>query len=156
MLVLEEAMRMAGEEKDFQKEKTEEGSEEEKRDDPEELAEDDAGENLRMNKVTEIIRDYIRENYMYDLSVQDLADKMNYSEPYFCRLFKQSFGQNFTAYLTEYRVSMAKKMLEEPTVNIKDIGKSVGYEDSNYFTKVFRRITGQSPTEYRNSVFREK
>ena len=120
------------------------------------LAEDDAGENLRMNKVTEIIRDYIRENYMYDLSVQDLADKMNYSEPYFCRLFKQSFGQNFTAYLTEYRVSMAKKMLEEPTVNIKDIGKSVGYEDSNYFTKVFRRITGQSPTEYRNSVFREK
>ena len=79
MLVLEEAMRMAGEEKDFQKEKTEEVSEEEKRDDPEELAEDDAGENLRMNKVTEIIRDYIRENYMYDLSVQDLADKMNYS-----------------------------------------------------------------------------
>ena len=156
MLVLEEAMRMAGEEKDFQKEKTEEVSEEEKRDDPEELAEDDAGENLRMNKVTEIIRDYIRENYMYDLSVQDLADKMNYSEPYFCRLFKQSFGQNFTAYLTEYRVSMAKKMLEEPTVNIKDIGKSVGYEDSNYFTKVFRRITGQSPSEYRNTVFREK
>ena len=156
MLVLEEAMRMAGEEKDFQKEKTEEGSEEEKRDDLEELAEDDAGENLRMNKVTEIIRDYIRENYMYDLSVQDLADKMNYSESYFCRLFKQSFRQNFTAYLTEYRVSMAKKMLEEPTVNIKDIGKSVGYEDSNYFTKVFRRITGQSPTEYRNSVFREK
>ena len=138
MLVLEEAMRMAGEEKDFQKEKTEEVSEEEKRDDLEELAEDDAGENLRMNKVTEIIRDYIRENYMYDLSVQDLADKMNYSEPYFCRL------------------SMAKKMLEEPTVNIKDIGKSVGYEDSNYFTKVFRRITGQSPSEYRNTVFREK
>ena len=64
MLVLEEAMRMAGEEKDFQKEKTEEVSEEEKRDDPEELAEDDAGENLRRNKVTEIIRDDIRENYM--------------------------------------------------------------------------------------------
>ena len=46
-----------------------------------------------MNKVTEIIRDYIRENYMYDLSVQDLADKMNYSEPYFCRLFKQSLDR---------------------------------------------------------------
>ena len=143
MLVLEEAMRMAGEEKDFQKEKTEEVSEEEKRDDPEELAEDDAGENLRMNKVTEIIRDYIRENYMYDLSVQDLADKMNYSEPYFCRLFKQSFGQNFTAYLTEYRVSMAKKMLEEPTVNIKDIGKSVGYEDSNYLQKCLEGSQGR-------------
>ena len=93
---------MAGEEKDFQKEKTEEVSEEEKRDDLEELAEDDAGENLRMNKVTEIIRDYIRENYMYDLSVQDLADKMNYSEPYFCRLFKQSFWTEF--YSVSYRI----------------------------------------------------
>ena len=47
-------------------------------------------------------------------------------------------------------------MLEQPTVNVKDVGKNVGYEDSNYFTKVFRRITGQSPTEYRNTVFREK
>ena len=155
MLVLEEAMRLVGE----KEEQTRIGKVAEQAEAGQQIMEEEpdyANENLRISKVTEIIRDYIRENYMYDLSVQDLADKMNYSEPYFCRLFKQSFGQNFTAYLTEYRVSMAKKMLEEPTVNIKDIGKSVGYEDSNYFTKVFRRITGQSPSEYRNTVFREK
>ena len=78
---------------------------------------------------------------------------MNYSEAYFCKLFKQCFNKNFTAYLTEYRVKEAKKMLEQPTINVKDVGKAVGYTDSNYFTRVFKRVTGQTPTEYRLSVF---
>ena len=43
----------------------------------------------------------------------------------------------------------AKKLLEQPTVNVKDIGEAVGYGDSNYFAKVFKRVTGVSPTEYR-------
>ena len=90
---------------------------------------------------------------MYDISMQELARTMNYSEPYFCKLFKQCFNKNFTSYLTEYRVEEAKKMLEQPTVNVKEIGKAVGYGDSNYFAKVFKRITGQSPTEYRLYIF---
>ena len=49
----------------------------------------------------------------------------------------------------------AGKLLEEPTVNVKEIGKAVGYADSNYFAKVFKRITGQSPTEYRLSIFQK-
>ena len=144
MLVLEEAMRMAGEEKDFQKEKTEEVSEEEKRDDPEELAEDDAGENLRMNKVTEIIRDYIRENYgdRVKVGAGNVVDADGFR-------FLAEAGADFV------KVGIGGGAICI-TVNIKDIGKSVGYEDSNYFTKVFRRITGQSPSEYRNTVFREK
>ena len=122
MLVIEEAMRMVPPEDD----------------------------NDHMSRVGAMIRSFIEENYMYDISMQELARRMNYSEPYFCKLFKQCFNQNFTAYLTEYRIAEAKKLLEQPTVNIKDVGKAVGYIDSNYFTKVFRRITGQSPTEYRN------
>ena len=93
---------------------------------------------------------------MFDISMQDAARVMNYSEAYFCKLFKQCFSRNFTSYLTHYRVDQAKKMLEEPTVNIKEIGKAVGYGDSNYFAKVFKRITGQSPTEYRLSIFQKE
>ena len=155
MLVLEEAMRLAGE----KEEQTRIGKVAEQAEAGQQIMEEEpdyANENLRISKVTEMLKDYICENYMKDLSVQQMAEKTNYSEPHFCRLFKQSFGQNFTSYLTEYRINMAKKMLEQPTVNVKDVGKNVGYEDSNYFTKVFRRITGQSPTEYRNTVFREK
>lgn len=108
---------------------------------------------IRLSKVTELIDKYIHENYKYDISMQDLARTMNYSEAYFCKLFKQCFNKNFTSYLTEFRVEEAKKLLKEPTVNVKEIGKAVGYGDSNYFAKVFKRITGQSPTEYRMYIF---
>lgn len=111
--------------------------------------------NVRLSMVTELILQYIHQNYMYDISMQDAAREMNYSEAYFCKLFKQCFQKNFTSYLTEYRVEEAKKLLEQPTVNIKDIGKAVGYGDSNYFAKVFKRITGQSPTEYRLEQFQK-
>lgn len=111
--------------------------------------------NVRLSKVTEMITRYLHENYMYDLSMQDVARMMNYSEAYFCKLFKQCFNRNFTSYLTEYRVEEAKKMLAEPTVNVKEIGRAVGYADSNYFAKVFKRITGLSPTEYRLTIFQK-
>lgn len=113
-------------------------------------------DDIRMTRVMELITEYIQENYMYELSMQDVAKTMNYSEAYFCKLFKQCFNQNFTSYLTEYRVNEAKKQLAEPTVNVKEIGKAVGYGDANYFAKVFKRITGQSPTEYRTEIFQKE
>lgn len=148
LLVMEEAMRLAKE-----REKGDPIREEE----PYTVQEDmeDAG-NMRLSRVMEIIIQYIDEHYMYDISMQDLARYMNYSEAYFCKLFKQCFNKNFTSYLAEHRVDEAKKLLEEPTVNVKEIGKAVGYTDSNYFAKVFKRITGQSPTEYRLYIFRKK
>lgn len=115
---------------------------------------EDEYENFRLSGVKEIIERHIFENYQKDISMQELAHAMNYSEAYFCKLFKQCFGKNFTSYLTEYRVGAAKKLLEDPMVNIKEIGRAVGYGDSNYFTKVFRRVTGISPTEYRSQIFR--
>lgn len=98
-----------------------------------------------------LMEDYVRENYMQEISMQDAAHALNYSEPYFCKIFKQHFGQSFTSYLTEYRIRQAKKLLQTPTVNIKDVGASVGYPDPNYFAKVFRRITSMSPSEYQFS-----
>ena len=68
-----------------------------------------------------------------------------------CRLFEAENGRQVLELVEE-----AKKQLQQPTVNVKDVGKAVGYGDSNYFTKVFRRITGMSPTEYRTSIFREE
>lgn len=92
---------------------------------------------------------FIKDNYTRDTSMQEAARYMNYSEAYFSKLFKQLFHKNFTAYLSEYRIEAAKKMLESPEINISTIGKNVGYTDSNYFAKVFKRMTGLSPSEYR-------
>ena len=98
------------------------------------------------------IMDYIHTHYQQEISMQDAARALNYSDPYFCRIFKQLFGRSFTAYLSAYRIDRAKELLAQPTVSIKDAGRRVGYPDANYFTKVFRRVTGQSPSEYRASL----
>lgn len=152
MLVVEEAMHIAWE-------RQKDGAGEERAEDeaavPLVQEEAEEGGHIRLSKVASLISDYIHANYMYDISMQDAARAMNYSEAYFCKLFKQSFDQNFTSYLTQFRVEEAKKMLEQPTVNVKEIGKAVGYGDSNYFAKVFKRITGQSPTEYRLDIFQK-
>lgn len=132
----------------------EEGSLEEEEDPLEETALEPET-NVRLSMVAEAIEAYMQQNYRQDISMQDAARAMNYSEAYFCKLFKQCFGKNFTARLSEYRVEAAKELLAGPMVNIREIGRSVGYEDSNYFAKVFKRITGQSPTEYRRSVYKE-
>lgn len=100
----------------------------------------------------EAIRSFIDRNFMYDLSVQDMANELGYSEAYFCKLFKQYFGQSFVSYLTEYRISRAVRMMEDTSVSVKEAGRAVGYPDPNYFTKVFKRVMGQNPSEFRNSA----
>ena len=74
---------------------------------------------------------------------------MNYSDAYFCKIFKQCFDKNFTTYLSEFRVEKAKQLLADVTINVKEISDKVGYRDSNYFAKVFKRIVGITPSEYR-------
>lgn len=109
----------------------------------------------RLNVLVSMVEEYIRGHYMDDISMQDAAKAINYSETYFCKMFKQQFGQNFTAYLAEYRIEEAKKMLSQPNVSVKEVGVRVGYPDSNYFARVFRRMNGVSPSEYRMRFFRE-
>lgn len=108
-------------------------------------------ETERMNRVAEKIRTYIRENYMNEISMQDAARQFNYSDAYFCKLFKQCFDQNFTSYLTNFRINEAKRLLKDKNISIKDAGMKVGYYDSNYFAKVFKRVTGMIPSEYREA-----
>ncbi|MBP5325136.1 MAG: AraC family transcriptional regulator [Pseudobutyrivibrio sp.] len=102
--------------------------------------------------VAKEVMNYIHEHYKEDISLQDVAEVIGYSEVYFCKLFKQNFGKSFIVYLNEYRIEKAKKLLENPLINIKDICFESGYRDANYFTRVFKRQTGMTPSEYRNGV----
>ena len=72
-----------------------------------------------------------------------------------CKIFKQCFDKNFIVYLSEYRVARAKELLGDVLINVKDVSQKVGYRDSNYFAKVFKRIAGVTPTEYRTQVLKE-
>lgn len=100
------------------------------------------------------LREYVENNYTFDISMQEVAEDMGYSDAYFSKLFKQYFNQNFTAYLTEYRIKKAKELLTDTNNSIKDISRMVGYEDSNYFAKIFKRIVGEIPSKFRENIIK--
>jgi len=116
---------------------------------------DDSQGSIRLSAASEKIRQYIEEHYQEDLSLQDLAGAMDYSDAYFCKIFKQCFDKSFIVYLTELRVEKAAKLLEDAMVNIKDVSSRVGYRDSNYFAKVFKRMKGTTPSEYRLKILQK-
>lgn len=91
--------------------------------------------NVRMSAVAENIRQYIDMHYKEDISLQSVAEEMNYSDAYFCKIFKQCFDKSFIGYLTEYRLERAKQLLADVRINVKDISVNVGYRDSNYLQK---------------------
>lgn len=98
------------------------------------------------------LKEYVENNYIYDISMQEAAEEMGYSDAYFSKLFKQYFNQNFTAYLTEYRIKKAKELLSNTNHSIKDISRMLGYTDSNYFAKIFKRLVGEIPSKYRENL----
>lgn len=102
--------------------------------------------------VAERMKQYVSKNYMNEISMQDAARELGYSDAYFSKLFKQYFNQNFTAYLTEYRVREAKRLLMTTNTSIKEISRMVGYWDSNYFAKIFKRVEGVIPSKYRENM----
>ena len=106
-------------------------------------------EDVRTTIIRAEIGNFIENHYREDISMQDAAAALRYSDAYFCKLFKQCFKVNFSAYLNEYRVNRARQLMLDPRLNMKDIGAAVGYSDANYFTRVFKRLTGQTPSEYR-------
>ena len=109
---------------------------------------EEAGDNLLLGEVAR----YIEEHYKEDIALQDVAGLFGYSDVYFCKLFKQSFGKNFITYLNQFRMDKAKELLADPQINIKDVSTEAGYRDANYFTRVFKRMVGVTPSEYRNGV----
>ena len=104
----------------------------------------------RMGQIRENIERYIREHYNTEISMQSVARAMNYSDAYFCKLFKQCFKVNFSAWLNEYRIDRAREMLQNTRLSVREVSTACGYSDANYFARVFKRVTGKTPSEYRN------
>ena len=106
-------------------------------------------EDVRTSIIRAEMLSFIEAHYREDISMQDAATALRYSDAYFCKRFKQCFKVNFSAYLNEYRVGKARQLVLDPRLSLKDVSTACGYADANYFTRVFKRITGKTPSEYR-------
>lgn len=96
---------------------------------------------------------FIHENYNENLTLEEVAYEVGFSTYYFGKLFKKTFGVTFTDYLTGYRIARAKELLSDPLLTVKGITYQVGFMDPNYFTRVFRKAEGITPTEYRIRIW---
>jgi YesN/AraC family two-component response regulator len=94
-------------------------------------------------------KEYISQNQAEDLSLGQVAKAVNTSTFYFCKLFKKATGVNFTDYVSRVRIEKAKNLLLNPNLRISEIAYEVGFQSLTHFNRVFKRIIGQSPTEYR-------
>ncbi|NJP41143.1 AraC family transcriptional regulator [Oscillospiraceae bacterium HV4-5-C5C] len=95
---------------------------------------------------------WIGQHYMDDISLDDVSRKVNISPYYFSKLFRQEVGITFIEYLTDLRMSKARQLLEAGSLPIRDIGAAVGYQDPNYFSRTFKRLTGMTPSDYRVNI----
>ena len=98
--------------------------------------------------------DYINNNYMNKLTLQDIADHVFLSPTYFSKVFKDETAQTPIGFLTAVRVEASKKLLRDTNVNISEIPGLVGFEDQSYFTRVFKKIENQTPADYRKKGLR--
>lgn len=108
-----------------------------------------AADNKYGDIVDEVIR-YIEENYAdNELSLNMLASHVNFSPNHLSMVFAQQVGQTFSRYLTAYRMDKAKELLKCTSKRSSEISREVGYKDPHYFSYLFRKIHGMTPTQYR-------
>ncbi|WP_203227598.1 response regulator [Calorimonas adulescens] len=89
-----------------------------------------------------------------NLNLNSIADILHYTPNYLSFVFKQVTGENFTDFLTRYRVEKAKRLLMDKRIKIYTVSLEVGYSDPKYFSKVFKKITGYTPAEFREAAQR--
>lgn len=105
------------------------------------------------NKAIDTIKAYLQKHYTEEIELQRLADLVFLTPSYLSKLFKIETGETITDYLTSERIEQAKRLLrDEQGLKTYMVGEKVGYADPAYFTKVFKKMTGKTPKEYRDVV----
>lgn len=95
------------------------------------------------------VLDYIAQNYSKEISLDELADHVHLNRSYLSSHFKKEMGVNIYAYLLEFRLEKAKELLRTTNKMVQEICYDVGMPDSAYFSKQFKKMTGESPLEFR-------
>lgn len=110
--------------------------------------EEDSGKipNLFVQKAA----DYIKLNYSEKISIKEIADQLYLSPNYLSELFKKHTGKTISEYLTEYRLEKACQLLDHAEYRVGDVSGMVGIHDGRYFSNMFKKKYGMTPTEYRN------
>ncbi len=104
------------------------------------------------NNVVAWVKEYVEDHYMEGIGINSMADLVGLTPNYLSKLFHDITGQKFIDYISDVRISNAKKIImENDGVNVKEVSQRVGYTDSRHFAKVFHKLTGEYPSEFRKA-----
>jgi AraC-like DNA-binding protein len=105
-------------------------------------------DNERINRIF----NHVKTHFQEPISLDQMAAMTGMTTPSFCRYFKKMSGKTFTGFVNEYRLVHASKLLSENSMSITEICFESGFNNFSYFNKSFRKFTGKSPSEYRNTL----
>lgn len=116
------------------------------------LAKDRALAPRRESSPVEIVENvmlYLRENYALQIDFSAIAEQQAVSGPYLSKIFREHAGTTPSKYLMDYRMQIAKKLLRDTQLSVKEVAAHVGFPDQFHFSKSFKNATGLSPVQYR-------
>lgn len=99
--------------------------------------------------------DYMNRHIQTNFTLKDIADHLHISESYLSKLFKSKTSFTFLEYCTNYRIKRAAELLMEPSTKVYEVASLVGYPDSRYFSTLFKKWIGLTPTEFRKRYLRQ-
>lgn len=105
------------------------------------------GIGLTVKKTIRLIHDCYKDG----ITLDEIAGRLNITPEYLSAQFQKEMGLNFSSYIRNYRIGKAKHLLVGSNMKVYEIARQVGYQDSKYFSRVFRQVTGQKPDEYRKT-----
>ena len=112
--------------------------------------------NYRQTDIIQKSKEYIETHYNdKNLSLNQIATRLFVSESYLSKQMKATLGKNFSDFLIDLRIEKAKELLSDPDLlyTVSQIAHKVGYEDAHYFSRLFKKKTGNSPVQFRNEKF---
>ena len=113
-----------------------------------------SGDNTKM--IADSIEAYLRNNFTQDIKIEEISKLFNFNSSYLTKIFKRYKGETPVRVLINLRIEEARRLIESrPDMDLKDVGQALGYSDSSYFSRVFKNITGKSPSEYRENTKHE-
>lgn len=95
-------------------------------------------------------QEYIAHNYSRKITLKEIAEELYISPNYLCELFKRHTDKNLSEYISAYRIERAKELLMDIRYRVNDVAYLVGFSDSQYFSSLFKKKVGMTPTEFRN------
>ena len=110
-----------------------------------------AAAETEMSRIVKQVCQIIEREYMTNLPIPQIAERMHVSVNYLQSQFKRETGRTIRQYLTDVRVEQARRLLRKSSCKVSDVCSQVGYKDTDYFVRVFREVTGMTPNEYRKS-----